>query len=80
LGKKLARAYTLINVKPGKDKEICDEIRKIKNVIEAHAVAGVYDIVAVLEVKDFDELGQIVIGQIRPIENVEKTATLVQYY
>lgn len=76
----MVRCYSLIIVKPGKDKEVTDEVRRIEKVVEAHTVTGVYDVVAVIEVKDLEELGKVLCDQIRLIDGIEKTRTLVCYY
>ena len=69
-------AYVLIDAAPGKDKEICGEVLKIKGVKEAHLVTGPHDIVATVEVQDMRTLGEVVWTKIRSIRGVARSLTL----
>ncbi|MCK5403501.1 Lrp/AsnC ligand binding domain-containing protein, partial [Candidatus Bathyarchaeota archaeon] len=52
-------------------------IKKIKNVTEAHSVYGVYDLVAKIEAESMDELKNIVTWNIRRLNNVRSTLTMI---
>lgn len=43
------RAFVYIDVKPGKERAIVDQLMKYDEVIEAHVITGQYDVLAVLE-------------------------------
>ena len=70
-------AYILINTEPEKMEEVAKEIRKIKGVIEASMVYGVYDIVAKIQTETMDRLKEIVASQIRRMESVRSSATMI---
>lgn len=61
---------------PGKEMEVYDKISKIKYVVEIHPLFGEYDLIVKIDVKDFSELGKIVIEKLRTIEGVIDTKTL----
>jgi len=70
-------AYVLINTEPEKMEEVAREIKKIKGVVEASMVYGVYDIVAKIQTETMDRLKEIVASQIRRMENVRSSATMI---
>ncbi|MDP8011276.1 MAG: Lrp/AsnC ligand binding domain-containing protein [Thermoplasmata archaeon] len=72
----MAIGFVLISTAPGKEHEVYDELRKIKEIIELHPLFGEYDLIAKIEAKDFNELGKIVVDQIRNIPGVIDTKTL----
>lgn len=75
-------AFVLINSDLGKDVEI---IGKIKDILksekdisyEIQGVYGVYDIVVKVSSDDSPKLRSIVTNQIRKIENVQSTLTMM---
>ena len=75
-------AFVLINSDLGKDVET---IQKIKEIIESEkdvkfelqGVYGVYDIVVKVSSDDSPKLRSIVTNQIRKIENVQSTLTMM---
>ncbi len=70
-------AYVLINTEPEKMEEVAKQIKKIKGVIEASMVYGVYDIVAKIQTETMDRLKEIVASQIRRMESVRSSATMI---
>ena len=58
-------AYILINTETGSTSEVLESVKKIKNVIEAHSVYGVYDVVAKVEVESLKKLSETVTLKIR---------------
>ena len=75
-------SYVLINSNLGTDVEI---ITKIKNMLadqkdvelEIHGVYGVYDIIVKLSSDNSEKLRSIVTNDIRKIENVQSTLTMM---
>jgi len=70
-------AYVLVNTEPEKMEEVAREIKKIKGVIEASMVYGVYDIVAKIQTETMDRLKEIVASQIRRMESVRSSITMI---
>jgi DNA-binding Lrp family transcriptional regulator len=71
------KAYVLINTEIGSESEVLDAIKKIKNVIEANAVYGVYDIVAKIEAETLDKLKETVTWKVRRLNKVRSTLTMI---
>ena len=75
-------AFVLINSDLGKDVEIIGKIKEImqseKDIsYEIQGVYGVYDIVLKISSDDSPKLRGIVTNQIRKIENIQSTLTMM---
>ncbi len=68
------RAYVLIKTGEGKAKQALREIRNLKGVTEADGVYGSVDVIAKLE---GDNLAELVVNEIRKIDGVRDTNTLI---
>lgn len=84
--KRKARAFVLIETKPGKEKEIMEKLLQFDEVKEAHIYSGEMDIIAVLEtereiiVPSSKKIADIVIDKIQRIAGVQDTETLIPTY
>jgi DNA-binding Lrp family transcriptional regulator len=70
-------AYVLINYKIGAEKNILNKLKTIPGVIEASEVNGVYDIVVKIASNSLDKLKGIITRDIRTIDTVRSTMTLI---
>jgi DNA-binding Lrp family transcriptional regulator len=75
-------SYVLINSNLGTDVEIIAKIKDMladqKDVeLEIHGVYGVYDIIVKLSSDNSEKLRSIVTNDIRKIENVQSTLTMM---
>lgn len=70
-------AIVLINVEKGKVKEVAKELSKIEEVTEVHSVAGIYDLVAKVKVKEYGQLSDVITEKIQSIDGIDKTITLM---
>ena len=78
----LPTSYVLINSDLGKDVEIIAKIKEIMKEqndvkFEIQGVYGVYDIIIKLSADDTSRLRSIVTNDIRKIENVQSTLTMM---
>lgn len=69
------KAYVLIHVRPGSVPEVVRNLRRLKGVIEANMTFGPYDVVAVIEVSNFNALGPLIAAEVQPIPGVLDTLT-----
>ena len=76
-GKILAKAFILVNVEIGADVEVLNELGLIPEIIEAHRVYGVYDIIAVVETSTMQELKDAIGFKIRSLDRVHSTMTMI---
>ena len=78
----LPTSYVLINSDLGKDVEIIAKIKEIMKEqndvkLEIQGVYGVYDVIVKLSADDTSKLRSIVTNDIRKIENVQSTLTMM---
>ncbi len=71
----MTKAYLKINVVPGKEKIIRSALAEIKGVKEAYMTTGTQDIIALVEVDNFENLVKLVLAKLRVIEGITKTDT-----
>ncbi len=67
---------TMVNVQPGKEKYVYEEIKKIKNVKEVYHVFGEFDFVVIIRADNLSDLNTTV-DRIRSIPGVTKTQTVI---
>ena len=70
-------AFVLINAEIGSESEVLQALKKVSNVKEAYAVYGVYDIIAKVEAETMDKLKDIVTWNIRRLDKVRSTLTMI---
>jgi DNA-binding Lrp family transcriptional regulator len=70
-------AYVLINCTLGSDNEIISRLREIPVVIQAYQVYGAYDIIVRAAARTVEELQQALKSDIRRLDNIVSTVTLV---
>ena len=73
----MTTAIILINVKRSKLNTVSTSIKKIKGITEVYTVAGEYDLVAMLRIKDINTFQQILTEQMTNIDGVTRTKTLI---
>lgn len=69
------RAYILVNVRPGKVREVVSAMTQMEGVRHAEACWGQPDVFAYVETSDDRKLNQLVIDKIQKLEGVERTDT-----
>ncbi len=77
-GTVMIKGYLLIKLIPGLESDALSQIRAIPGVSEIDLVFGQWDAIATTEAKSLFELSRIIIGEIRGIQGVQDTETLVQ--
>ncbi len=54
-----------------------EQLKTMPNVVEVHIVYGVYDLIAKIEAEDTDSLKKIVTENLRVLEKVRSTMTMI---
>ncbi len=70
------KAYVIATVKKGREHELANKIREIKEVTEVLVTYGLYDLVIRIEANSLEHLDTIV-TDIRQMTEIEQTSTLV---
>ena len=72
----MAIGFVLIKVMPRKERAVYEKLAKLGEVEELYPLFGEYDLIAKINVKDFEELSDVVVNKIRSIDGVIETKTL----
>lgn len=80
------RAFIFIDVAPGREKAFVEKLMRYDEVVEAHLIAGQYDVFAVLEFEIYGRalfwsaqefISKFVLEKIRKLKDVRDTNTLL---
>jgi DNA-binding Lrp family transcriptional regulator len=72
-------AIVLIEVEQSALSTLGGELADIEGVAEAYSVTGEWDFVAILRLREHDELAQVVTDRISRLAGVERTETMVAF-
>ena len=70
-------AFALTLIEMGSKAEVLRSLEKVEGVDEVFAVYGVYDVIARVRADSMDKLKEIVSQQIRRIDKVRSTLTML---
>jgi len=70
-----AKAFVLIETEVGKTREVVSALQKLNGIISVDTVTGPYDIIAILQGKSLNDIGDLVTGKIHPIPGISRTVT-----
>jgi DNA-binding Lrp family transcriptional regulator len=68
-------ALVLITINSSKDKEVLLKLKELDEVTEAHLFYGPYDAYAIVEAESSQQLQDVVINNIRNIDEIKSTTT-----
>jgi DNA-binding Lrp family transcriptional regulator len=72
-------AIVLIKTSVDRIPEIAERIAALENVTEVFSVTGTYDLIAMVRVKEHEDLAEVIPGRISKIPGVEGTDTHVAF-
>jgi len=73
-------AFVLVDAEPGRIAELAGELAETQGVAEVYSVAGeAADIVAVVRVREHDDLAEVVTRRIANLRGIRSTRTLVAF-
>ncbi|HET6568981.1 MAG TPA: Lrp/AsnC ligand binding domain-containing protein [Rhodothermales bacterium] len=75
----MVTAIVLITTARGKVNEVAEQLVDLDGVSEVHSVAGRYDLVAIIRVKNNERLADVVTNHIRQIAGIERSETLIGF-
>ena len=74
----MIKGYILIKLVPGFEASALAQIGATAGVLEVNSVFGPWDAIAIAEAKTLSDLAGLIVSQIRGIQGVQDTETLVQ--
>ena len=69
------QAYVQISLDTAREKEVLERLNAMEEVLDVHILFGEWDMIAKIEVKNADDLGNFVIQNIRTLPGVKVTST-----
>lgn len=72
-------AVVLIRAVPGDVPALARRITDIDGVTEVYSVSGEYDLIAIVRVKDYERIAEIVTEEIAQVQGIERTNTLTAF-
>lgn len=69
----------MINVEPSRTASVAETLSGMRGISEVYSVAGSFDLVAMVRVKENEALADLVAQRIRGIEGVTRTETLIAF-
>ena len=73
----MALAWILISCEPGRERDVYRHLLSISAVSEVSVVYGELDLVARIDFENEIEMSKTLIGEMRHVEGVRKTETLI---
>jgi hypothetical protein len=74
----MMKGYLLIKLVPGLESSALSQIRAIPGIIDVNLVFGQWDAIATAEAKSIFGMAKIIVGQVRGVQGVQETTTLIQ--
>ncbi len=73
----MAHAYAMIDTATGTAEDVCQTLRDTDGVVEAHVIAGDFDVMVELAGDDTRAILATITESVRPLEGVGTTRTYV---
>jgi uncharacterized protein with GYD domain len=74
----MVKGYLLIKLVPGLESNALSQIRATPGIKDVNLVFGQWDAIAIAEAKSLFELARMIVSEVRGIQGVQETTTLVQ--
>ncbi len=75
----MVTTLVLINVAHGKITQVAEELAELDGVSEVYSVAGRYDLVVMIRVKNNEQMADLVTNRLLKVNGIEKTETLIAF-
>jgi len=73
------KAFVLINTELGQEATVVESLEHVPGITDVQALYGIYDVIAEVEADSMDKVKEIVFNNIRRLESVKTTITLITY-
>ena len=72
-------AFVMLNAERNRIASVPDELLKIPGVTEVYSVAGDFDLIAIVRIKEADELAKIVTEHFVKVQGITHTRTMIAF-
>lgn len=75
----MMKAYVLVNTELGQEAAVVEELSAVPGINSVHSLYGIYDVIVEVEAETMDKVKEIVFNNIRRLDSVKTTITLITY-
>jgi DNA-binding Lrp family transcriptional regulator len=75
----MVHAVALLNVERGRINEVAERLADLEGVSEVYSVAGRFDLVVVMRVKQTENLADLVTAHMLKVAGIEHSETLIAF-
>ncbi|MBI5837858.1 MAG: Lrp/AsnC ligand binding domain-containing protein [Candidatus Eisenbacteria bacterium] len=75
----MVTAVLLLKVERGRVNEVAEALADVPGVTEVYSVAGRYDLVAVLRVRETEQMAELVTREVVKVQGIRETETLTAF-
>ena len=75
----MVTALVLLNLDRNQIKDVSQKLVDMQEVSEVYSVAGRYDLVAIIRVKNNEQIADIITGKFSELEGITATETLIAF-
>lgn len=72
-------AFVLISTEPARTADLAAELTEVPGIAEVYSVTGDEDLIAVVRVREHDQLAEVVTGRIACLPGIRHTRTSIAY-
>lgn len=75
----MVSAVVLLNVEPGQVNEVGARLAELEGISEVFSVGGRFDLVAIIRVKNNDDMAQLVTEKMHSVPGITNSETLIAF-
>jgi DNA-binding Lrp family transcriptional regulator len=75
----MVTAIVLIQAERGQVEPTAEALLELPEVAEVYSVAGEYDLVALVRVREYDQMAHVVPGKLARVGGIQRTMTLMAF-
>lgn len=75
----MVSAVVLLNVEPGQVNEVGGKLAELAGISEVFSVGGRFDLVAIIRVKNNEELAELVTNNMHSVAGITNSETLIAF-
>jgi DNA-binding Lrp family transcriptional regulator len=75
----MVTSFVLINAEPARTAALAEELADLEHVAEVYSTAGEYDLVAIVRVREHEQLADVVTKEIALRPGIHRTRTLIAF-
>jgi DNA-binding Lrp family transcriptional regulator len=72
-------AIVMVSVQPDRIPEVAQEIADLDGVSEVYSVSGDFDLIAIVRVREFDQVAETIAGRLSRVDGVLGTDTHIAF-